>query len=253
MSSFPGCKSWRQILKSPWPRLFRKTMETPQSQCIDEIDVPVWCRLCKFQGYMSWRRQPTSNSVLENSETPKTQMIQSARTYESSVTAPVCQMTQAEIGEVIEIGASIPAESASPVLVTAPVLENSPIVAGSVQPAHVAEDMAHEPRPLPATTMAVAHRLVDEKPADDMVSEIRDLKSDLVHIRELLGVLVRKERSAETKAEIAARRLNRMERERDQESEAECEATLEEALDRSLKGREGDRGQMVCRQRVRLW
>ena len=60
-----------------------------------------------------------------------------------------------------------------------------------------------------------------------MVSEIRDLKSDLVHIRELLGVLVRKERSAEAKAEIAARRLNRMERERDQES---GEATLEEAL-----------------------
>ena len=51
-----------------------------------------------------------------------------------------------------------------------------------------------------------------------------------MHIRELLGVLVRKERSAEAKAEIAARRLNRMERERDQESEAECEGTLEEAL-----------------------
>ena len=33
-----------------------------------------------------------------------------------------------------------------------------------------------------------------------------------------------------TKAEIATRRLNRMEKERDQESEAECEATLEEAL-----------------------
>ena len=56
--------------------------------------------------------------------------------------------------------------------------------------------------------MAVAHRLVDETPADDMVSEIRDLKSDLVHIRELLGVLVRKERSAETKAEIAGRKLD---------------------------------------------
>ena len=135
-------------------------------------------------------------------------MIQSARTFESSVTAPVCQMTQAEIGEVIEIGASIPAESASSILVTAPVLENSPVVVGSEQPAHVAEYMALAP----------------------MVSEIRDLKSDLVHIRELLGVLVRKERSAEAKAEIAARRLNRMERERDQESEAECEATLEEAL-----------------------
>ena len=173
----------------------------------------------------------------------ETQMIQSARTSERSGTAPVCQMTQAEIGEVIEIGASIPAESASPIFVTAPVLENSPVVVGFEQPAHVAEYMAlaptvsctdaavtHATRPLPATTMAVAHRLVDEKPADDMVSEIRDLKSDLVHIRELLGILVCKERSAEAKAEIAARRLKRMERERGQESEAECEATLEEAL-----------------------
>ena len=89
--------------------------------------------------------------------------------------------------------------------------------------------------------MAVAHRLVDEKPTDDMVSEMRDLKSDLVHIRELLGVLVRKERSAEAKAEIAARRLNRMERESDQESEAECRSDLGGSSSRSLKGREGDR------------
>ena len=37
----------------------------------------------------------------------ETQMIQSARTSESSVTAPVCQTTQVEIGEVTEIGASI--------------------------------------------------------------------------------------------------------------------------------------------------
>ena len=64
---------------------------------------------------------------------------------------------------------------------------------------------------------------------------MRDLKGDLVHTRELLGVLVRKERCAETKAEIAARRLDRMERERDQESEAECEATLEEALTNQSK------------------
>ena len=143
----------------------------------------------------------------------------------------------------IEIGASIPAESESSVFVTAPVLENSPVVVESVQPAHVAEYMAlaptvsctdaavaHATRPLPATTMVVAHRLADEMPADDIVSEIRDLKRDIVHIRELLGVLVRKERSAEAKAEIAARKLDKMERERGQESEAECEATLEEAL-----------------------
>ena len=40
--------------------------------------------------------------------------------------------------------------------------------------------------------------------ADDMASEMTDVKNDLAHVRELLGVLVRRERSAENKAEIAA-------------------------------------------------
>ena len=44
--------------------------------------------------------------------------------------------------------------------------------------------------------------------------------------RELTGVLVRRESCAETKAEIVARRLDRMEKERDEEDEAECEANL---------------------------
>ena len=93
--------------------------------------------------------------------------------------------------------------------------------------------VTHATRPLPA--MAVAHRLVDEKPADDMVSEIRDLKSDLVHIRELFGVLVRKERCAEAEAEIAARRLVRTEREQHEADDAEHEANLQEALQNQSK------------------
>ena len=229
--------------QNPMVQTVQETKEIPQLRCTDEVVDNPAVQVPRVHVVEKTAEIPQLQTVEKIGETSQTQMIQSARTYESSVTAPVCQMTQAEIGEVIEIGASIPAESASPIFVTAPVLGNSPVVVGSAQPAHVAENMAlahtvsctdaavaHATRPLPATTMAVAHRHVDEKPADDMVSEIRDLKSDLVHIRELLGVLVRKERSAETKAEIAARRLNRMERERDQESEAECEATLEEAL-----------------------
>ena len=35
----------------------------------------------------------------------------------------------------------------------------------------------------------MTNRQVGEKLADDVVSEMKDLKSDLVHIRELLGVL----------------------------------------------------------------
>ena len=48
---------------------------------------------------------------------------------------------------------------------------------------------------------------------DDVASDMSDVKNELAHVRELLGVLVRRERRAETKTEIAARRLDRMERE----------------------------------------
>ena len=44
------------------------------------------------------------------------------------------------------------------------------------------------------------------------MSEMRDVKSELLQVRELVGVLVRRERCAETKAEMAARRLDRMEK-----------------------------------------
>ena len=70
---------------------------------------------------------------------------------------------------------------------------------------------------------------------DDVVLEMRDMKSELLQVRELVGVLVRRERCAEMKAEIATRRLNRMEKERDAEGETECEATLEEALTNQSK------------------
>ena len=47
-----------------------------------------------------------------------------------------------------------------------------------------------------------------------------------LEMRELTGFLVRRERCAETKAEIVARRQDRMEKDRDEEDEAECEANL---------------------------
>ena len=177
------------VVQVPRVQVLEKTAEIPQLQKVEKIAEKTQTQT--IQGTRAPESLTQTGHVEELVEVSKgfspdtvqqrfgkqmieipaeTQMIQSARTSESSVTAPVCQMTQAEIGEVIEIGASIPAESASSILVTAPVLENFPVVVGSEQPAHVAEYMALAP----------------------MVSEIKDLKSDLVHIRELLGVLVRK-------------------------------------------------------------
>ena len=65
---------------------------------------------------------------------------------------------------------------------------------------------------------------------DDILSETRDVKTELLQVRELVGVLVRRERCAEVKTEVAARRLDRMEREKDDADDAEREADLQEAL-----------------------
>ena len=73
-------------------------------------------------------------------------------------------------------------------------------------------------------------REVRMKFTDDMASDMSDVKNELAHVRELLGVLVRRERCAETKADIAARRLDRMELEQTEADDAEHEANLQEAL-----------------------
>ena len=78
-------------------------------------------------------------------------------------------------------------------------------------------------------------REVRKKFADDMASEMTDVKNDLAHVRELLGVLVRRERCAETKTEIAVRRLDRMEREQHEADDAEHEANLQDPLSSQSK------------------
>ena len=136
-------------------------------------------------------------------------------------------------------------ESESPIFVIAPILENSP--AEYMKPtltvtcAHAApvvenatvqlpQEIVYEhPAPLTGAAPGVTNRQVGEKHADDVVSEMKDLKGDLVHIRELLGV------RAETKAEIAARRLDRMEREQHEVDDAEHEANFQEALQSQSK------------------
>ena len=135
----------------PMVQTVQKTTEIPQLQCIDEVVDDLVVQVPQMQVVEKTVGGPQLQIVEQIVETPETLTIQGARTSERSGTAPVCQVTQAEIGKVIEIGASIPAECASPMFVAAPVLENSPVVVGSVQPAFVAEYMG------PARTVACAH------------------------------------------------------------------------------------------------
>ena len=73
------------------------------------------------------------------------------------------------------------------------------------------------------------HEIVQVMHAE-WVQDLRDVKNEVTQVRELVGILVRRERSTETKAEIAARRLDRMEREQHEVADAEHEANLQEAL-----------------------
>ena len=73
----------------------------------------------------------------------------------------------------------------------------------------------------------------------EWVQELRDVKNELMHVRELVGVLVRRERSAENKAEVAARRLDRMEREQTEADDVEHEANLSRSPREPVEGREG--------------
>ena len=70
----------------------------------------------------------------------------------------------------------------------------------------------------------------------EWVQKLRDVKNELMHVRELVGVLVRRESCADTKAVIAARKLDRIEREQHEAADDdEHEANLQEALTNQTK------------------
>ena len=62
--------------------------------------------------------------------------------------------------------------------------------------------------------LGIRSRGVPVEQLDDVLLEVRDMKSELLRLRELVGVLVRRERCAEVKMEVAARRLDWMEHEK---------------------------------------
>ena len=88
---------------------------------------------------------------------------------------------------------------------------------------------------------------------DDVKSGVEHVKEDLNEVRKMLEFLVRRERKADTRTEVATRRLERLEREKDEEEDQEHEANLEEALADKTKPVKLVVDKMVRRQRLRLW
>ena len=98
------------------------------------------------------------------------QAVQSTQTFDSLGTAPVCQLTQAEIVEAVEIGVPLPAESGPPMFVTAPVLEVPPI--DVEQPVLAAEYVA------PARAITYAHAVPVVRGPSDHIDSLPNYSAD---------------------------------------------------------------------------
>ena len=213
-----------------------KTKEIPQLWCIDEVVcIPVE-QVSRVQVVEKTAEIPQLQTVEKIAETQQTKMIQGTqvlrvRALHLSVKRHrrVCGGT----GRCLQgFRAGHGSQRFGKQTVEIPAKSNSPIFVTIQFPQEIVYE---HPAPLTGAALEGTNRQVGEKLADDVVSEMKDLKSDLAHIRELLGVLVRKEMCAETKAEIAARRLDRMEREQHEADDAEHEANLREALQKLSK------------------
>ena len=110
----------RQI---PMVQTVQETKEIPQLRCTDEVVDNPAVQVPRVHVVEKTAEIPQLQTVEKIAEAPQTQTVQGTQAPESLAITLVCQMTRAEIGEVIEIGASIRAESASPIFVTAFVLE----------------------------------------------------------------------------------------------------------------------------------
>ena len=65
---------------------------------------------------------------------------------------------------------------------------------------------------------------------DDTMSEMECLKKELNEMKQMLQFLVRRERKVDMKTEVAAKKLQRLEREREEEDDKERESSLKESL-----------------------
>ena len=105
-----------KINEIPMVQTVQKTIEIPQLQCIDKVDVPVVqvVQVPQVQVVEQTVEIHHLQTVEKNFEIPQIQMVQGTQTSESLGTAPVRQLPQAEIVEAAEIGAPLPAESGPP-------------------------------------------------------------------------------------------------------------------------------------------
>ena len=102
----------------------------------------------------------------------------------------------------------------------------NPDVADSVNPV-LSTDETEEDTCVHAVVPASSHA---HEELDDTTSEMECVKEELREMRKMLQFLVRRERKVDMKTEVAAKKLQRLEREREEEDDKEHEASLIESL-----------------------
>ena len=275
----------------------QKTMETPQSQCIDEmIDVPVVSvvqvpRACVVKKTVE---NPQFQTVEKSAEDPQAQTIQGTQTPESSgnasfhqaaqaaprvqkiVEMPKVQFSDGEVDMPVVTQSQVPMISNVQKTVEVPQIQyvdkivDAPVVAWT-EDVSVGTQTVSRKRKLSMETESAdgtseeEHDLVQEEECKLVVDETRerhaagddpdllpvapnmeaggshlqataeeerivDWTQDLREIRRMVEFLVRRERKLDVKADVAVKRLARLEKEHSQLEDEEREASLPDAL-----------------------
>ena len=243
----------------------QKTMETPQSQCIDEmIDVPVVSvvqvpRACVVKKTVE---NPQFQTVEKSAEDPQTQTIHGTQTSESSGNASFHQAAQAALR--VQKTVEVPQIQYVDKIVDAPVVAWTEDVSVGTQTVSRKRKLPLETESADGTSDS-EHGLVQGGECRLEVDETRerhaagedpdllpvapnmeaggshlqataeeerivDWTQDLREIRRMVEFLVRRERKLDVKADVAVRRLARLEKEYSQQEDEEYEASLPDAL-----------------------
>ena len=208
----------------PQVHVVKKTVEDPQFEIV-QITVENTENVPQVQVSEETVEISQLQAVEKIVETRETQMIQSTQTSEKLGTAPVCQSTQAEIAEAVEIEVPIPAESAS--LMSVQRVQKT-VEVPQIQFIDKLVDSHVNMRSVPEVEHVVPTPVTADVSAG-VKSDITWTK-ELAEIRQMVEFLVRRERKLDAKTDVAVRRLERLEREQDEQDDHDREASMTEAL-----------------------
>ena len=218
----------------------QETIDVPQIQCLEPlVDVPVVTQQTVEIPVVMLKQVPTLQRIQKMVEVPQIQYI------DKVVNAPV-EMHSAPEMEHVASTLATEWEASTPHVTDSSLRKRkssgslqSPRVKAGTRTQVQDDDIRHEVFQVNIASAdemeeaANVHELASKRTPselDDVKSGVEHVKKDLKEARKMLEFLVRRERKVDTQAEVATRRLERLEREKEDEEDREHETNLEEAL-----------------------